>query len=124
MIVLIDDEERLLKEIRENLEFDGFSCISFTNPKDFLDIYKNAEDFKNVDVLVIDYKMPQMLGTELVEIVKKFNVEKPKIVLFSGLANTFDHRTLDVLKQYEVDIVPKPRILELITKIEGYIYAS
>lgn len=81
-ILLVDDEEAILKALRRTLNFHGYSPLVTTNPKKALEIIKD----RNIGILICDQRMPEMLGNEvLLHAKKKF----PSIVriLITGFSD-------------------------------------
>ena len=80
-VLLVDDEEALVKVGRTILEDLGYKVCAFTGSADALNHFKN--DPSDFDVVITDYTMPQMSGYELAEKIRKIRPEVP-IILCSG----------------------------------------
>lgn len=81
-LLLIDDEEMLLRSLQRVLEDDGYEILTATSAQDALKILSNTV----VQVIISDQRMPNMTGSELFAQVKKEYPETIRIIL-SGYAD-------------------------------------
>jgi len=81
-ILLIDDEEKFAKMLHELLEINGYASDYCLNPKDALKLLKQ-EDY---ELVITDYKMPDMDGAEFLTEARKLNPDLP-VIMVSGLMN-------------------------------------
>lgn len=79
MISVVDDDVGVLGSLRFLLETDGFSVRTFRSGGAAL----NAPDPGDVDCFVIDYKMPDINGLELVAQLRGRGIDAP-VVLITG----------------------------------------
>ncbi len=100
-ILLIDNDEGLLRLMKAILQDEGYNVLSFTNPLEGLRYLK--ED--NVSLVITDIKMPEMDGIEVLEKVKQQNSTIPVILITA-------HATIDIsiqaLRLGADDIILKP----------------
>ncbi len=75
-IWLVDDEEDLLDIYSEKFESAGFKTVSFADP---LEVLKKL-DLYTPDLILSDFKMPQLNGLELLEKVRVKNQSLPFIM--------------------------------------------
>ncbi|MDP8259184.1 MAG: response regulator, partial [Candidatus Aadella gelida] len=67
-ILLIDDDKDMCSTLKDVLKLDTQFEVEYTiSPLDALDKIKET----NYDLIVVDYKMPEMNGIELLEHIKK-----------------------------------------------------
>jgi two-component system KDP operon response regulator KdpE len=66
-ILAVDDEERMVRFIRLNLEHDGFDVSEAFNGKQALQRIRN----ENPDLILLDVMMPDMDGFEVLEMVRE-----------------------------------------------------
>ncbi len=77
---MVDDDVGVLGSLRFLLEADGFSVRTFRSGGAAL----NAPDPSDVDCFVIDYKMPDINGLDLVARLRSRGIEAP-VVLITGV---------------------------------------
>jgi two-component system KDP operon response regulator KdpE len=68
-ILIVDDEKRMVRFIRLNLEHDGFQVISAYNGKEALDQVRNALP----DLILLDVMMPDIDGFQVLEKIREFS---------------------------------------------------
>ncbi len=79
-IYVVDDDVGVLGSLRFLLEADGFVVRTFRSGGAAL----NAPDPSDVDCFVIDYKMPDINGLDLVARLRSRGIEAP-VVLITGV---------------------------------------
>lgn len=80
-IVLVDDDENYLEMTKMYLEDNGMKITTFSNPVEALEVCKK----KKIDIVLLDYFMPEMTGEEFVKELRKVN-NKTLIILQTGFA--------------------------------------
>ncbi len=80
-IVLVDDDVNYLEMTKMYLEDNGMKITTFSNPVEALDVCKK----KKIDIVLLDYFMPEMTGEEFVKELRKVN-NKTLIILQTGFA--------------------------------------
>jgi CheY-like chemotaxis protein len=97
-ILVIDDEELIVKSLRKLLEKNNFDVFIAKNGQDALAI---AEE-ENFDVIVVDIRMPGMNGVETIESIygsiKKRNLKKIPAIFITGYADEEIKRKAKLLK--------------------------
>jgi len=83
-ILIVDDEEDILKTLKEILQRKGYNVILASNGFEALEILENTA----VNLIITDIIMPEIEGLEFVQKVTSKKPDLP-IVVMSGLAN--DH---------------------------------
>jgi two-component system response regulator FixJ len=79
VIYVVDDDTDVLGSLRFLLETDGFDVRTFRSAAALL----NGSDAGKADCFVIDYKMPNMNGLDLVNRLRKRDIEAP-VILITG----------------------------------------
>jgi CheY-like chemotaxis protein len=79
-ILIVDDEEELLKSHRQILEQLNYSVVTYSSSIAALEIFREAPD--NFDLIITDMSMPEMTGTQLTEEVFKIRQDIPIIRYF------------------------------------------
>lgn len=82
-VLLVDDNKNGTPARRAALEEHGYETAAAANGADALEVFQQAE----YDLVVTDYRMPKMNGSELIEALRKLRPELP-VVLLSGFAET------------------------------------
>ncbi len=78
-VYVVDDDVGVLGSLRFLLETDGFNVRTFRNGASLL----NAVRSTGVDCFVIDYKMPEMNGIDLVRRLRNRDITAP-VILITG----------------------------------------
>jgi CheY-like chemotaxis protein len=65
VVLLVEDEEMVSEVVCAMLKFGGFRTVHAWRPLEALELLRKP-DFE-VDVLLTDYRMPQMTGIELIQ---------------------------------------------------------
>ena len=79
--MIVDDEEWVADVSRQLLQVLGYTPVCFVQPFEALAEFKQNPD--SFDLVISDQKMPQMLGTEFVNQIRKLNPNIP-VILMSG----------------------------------------
>jgi len=119
-ILVIDDEELIIKTLRKLLEKNGFTTFVAKNGQDAL-VMAEEEKF---DLIIADIRMPGMDGVETIQniyadIAKK-NLKKIPVIFITGYANK---ELEDKAKKLEpIAYIYKPfDIPELVDKVKHVI---
>lgn len=81
-IVVVDDVEEVLKSTKNSLKFEGMNVETFNNPEEALEYLKNNK----VDVILLDFFMPEMNGDKFIERLREFNNDTV-IILRTGYSD-------------------------------------
>lgn len=79
-LVVVDDEIDIASPLADFFKNYKFKTDYYTNPLELLDKIKNNQ---HPDIILTDYKMPQMNGIMLLKEIRKLNLNTP-IVFISG----------------------------------------
>jgi len=82
-VLLVDDNKNGTPARKAALEEQGYETGSAASPAEALETFQQAE----FDLVVTDYRMPKMNGTELIEALRKLRADIP-VVMLSGFAET------------------------------------
>ena len=111
-ILIVDDEELLVKGIRFNLQQDGYTVISGSNGVDAVELTKTERP----DLIILDVMMPEMDGLTACARIREFS-DVPIILL---TAKVEDMDKLMGFEQGADDYLTKPfNILELKARIRA-----
>ncbi len=81
-VLLIDDNRNGLVARKSVLEEHGFSVAEFSVPEEALLAFQNSK----FDLVITDYRMPNLKGTDVIRIVREAKPEMP-IILISGMVD-------------------------------------
>lgn len=116
-ILVVDDEEILVKGIRFNLQNEGYQVITGSNGREAVELARNPE----VRLIVLDVMMPEIDGLEACRRIREFS-DVPIIML---TARTQDMDKLLGFEQGADDYLTKPfNILELKARIRALLRRS
>jgi formate/nitrite transporter len=100
-MLIIDDEEIVLKSCRKIFEAEGFEVVTTTNPHEGL---KLASD-TSFDVILVDWMMPGFDGMDVVEEIDRRSPNSA-MVMISGYPSV--GRATEAMKRGAMDYVSKP----------------
>ena len=116
-ILVVDDEDLLVKGIRFNLQNEGYDVITGSNGLEAIEQAKN----KNPDLIILDVMMPQLDGLSACARIREFS-DVPIIML---TAKTDDMDKLMGFEHGADDYLTKPfNVLELKARIRALLRRS
>ena len=77
VILCVDDNELELSVLKFMLATNGYRVVSATNGQEAIDIFADTQ----VDLVLTDFSMPQMNGSQLVDRLKQMAAHVPMIML-------------------------------------------
>lgn len=104
-ILLVEDEENLLKTIRLNLELEGYNVVAATDGKQAIKEFKN----QRFDLVILDVMLPEISGFDVCQAIRLENSRIP--VLFLTAKSSGDEKVKG-LKLGADDYITKPFNLE------------
>lgn len=104
-ILLVEDEEHLLKTIQLNLEMEGYNVLPANSGTEALKIFRK----QLFDLIVLDVMLPEMNGYDVCEEIRKENSQVP--ILFLTAKGSSDDKVKG-LKLGADDYLGKPFNLE------------
>jgi two-component system response regulator FixJ len=115
VVYVVDDDSAVLSSLRFLLETDGFDVETFRSGSALL----NAAVSKGADCFVIDYKMPNMNGIDLVNRLRNRDIAAP-IILITGYPDDSISAKAAVAGVH--DVLLKPHLEDsLVARIRGAI---
>ena len=112
-MLIIDDEEIVLKSCRRIFEAEGFEVVTTSNPQEGLKLVSEAA----FDVILCDWMMPGFDGMDVVEEIDKRSPNS-SVVMISGYPSV--GRATEAMKRGAMDYVAKPfrpeEIIEVVKK--------
>jgi CheY-like chemotaxis protein len=114
-VLLVDDEEVVLKVGQELLEAMGHQVLTAKDGKEAITVYKKNRD--KIDIVVLDMVMPRMGGGKAYDLMKEINPDV-KVLLSSGFS--VDGEASEILKRGCDGFIQKPFTMkQLAAKIRG-----
>ena len=112
-VLLVDDEEVILKVARELLEVMGYRVLTATDGKEAVEVYKKNRD--ETDIVLLDMIMPNMGGGEAYDRMKEINPDI-KVLLSSGYG--IDGQATQILERGCDGFIQKPfSVMDLSQKL-------
>ena len=115
-VMLIDDDEKILKSIGESLDLNGIKNKRFSSPKEALLAYVTDK----FDAVILDLKMPEMNGIEVLKAIKEHN-SKAFVIILTGYPEL--ESTITALNLGTYALLKKPssfrEIMNVLAKIES-----
>ncbi len=116
-VLIVDDEESLLRFMKRNLEVRNFTVHSASNGIEALAIYEK----ESIDLIILDVMMPHMDGLETLRRIREFS--KVPIVVLSALGEEQDK--VKALNLGADDYLTKPfGVDELLARVHAVIRRS
>ncbi|MBI5642705.1 MAG: sigma-54-dependent Fis family transcriptional regulator [Deltaproteobacteria bacterium] len=112
-IMVVDDDEKNVLDIAENLEREGYRAATFTSA---INAIAALDAVKDIDLVITDIRMPVMDGTEMLKATLKGKRPVPVIVL-TGFGDV--DTAVNIMKAGASDFLCKPiSSKELIVRIK------
>jgi len=100
-VLLVDDEKEFIEALSERMKNRGMDVSATTSPVEAL---KMAEE-EAYDVIILDLKMPEMDGIEVLAALKEKNPEL-QVILLTGHATV--QKGIEAMKLGAMDFLEKP----------------
>ena len=108
-VLLVDDEVDFLETLSERMRVRGMDVTTSASP---LDALKKVQE-KDYDAIIMDLKMPQMDGLQLLKVLKEKNPDL-QIILLTGHATV--EKGIEAMKLGATDFLEKPVDLKVLTE--------
>ncbi len=92
-LVIIDDNEMLLKSLESFLSRSGHQCATFSDARRAIEVVRNGG---GADVVLTDLLMPHMGGIEVLEQVKQIDSNIPVLVM-----TAYDQKEQELRNTYQ-----------------------
>ena len=100
-VLIVDDEVEIVAFIRELLVSRGYQVLGLSNP---VEASSKLASF-HPDVCVLDFRMPQRTGADLLDIIKKHD-SRIEVIFLTGQDET--SLAVDLMKRGALDFLLKP----------------
>ncbi|MBN1883624.1 MAG: PAS domain S-box protein [Deltaproteobacteria bacterium] len=112
-VLVIDDEEKILKLLKNILEDAGYQVYTASSGREGLELF-TREDI-DIDLVILDIIMPEMKGDEVMDKIRELS-PGVRVLLASGYSDRDQHMKL--LEYDGVEFVGKPFLAEkLLSKV-------
>lgn len=108
-VVLIDDDELFRESLEQNLRDSGYDVLPFDRGEPTLAYFQS----NSADLVLLDWKMPEMNGIEVLRRLRQFNTEVPVIFLTVLSDQIYEEAAL---LSGAVDFVEKSRSFTILLK--------
>ncbi len=102
-VLIVDDEERIVRALKDLLSFDGFHVLTAGDGGEALQVFAQWE--KQIDLVLLDVMMPVMDGFAVLGEIREAAPEMPVIML---TARGEEYDQLQGFKGGADDYIPKP----------------
>lgn len=110
-VLIIDDEAPVRRVAEDMLHVLGMKTVAAASGQEGIDLYKQHAD--NIDLIILDMKMPGMDGEETFRRLKSLNPEA-KVILATGYSESDDLSTF--VEQNTVEFLRKPFALSALAE--------
>jgi len=100
VIAVVDDDPAVCNALKFFLELEGFAVRIYRSAAEFLAV----DRFRECSCLVIDQRMPEMTGMELIAHLREHKIATPAILIVSQISAALSARAANA----SVPIVEKP----------------
>jgi CheY-like chemotaxis protein len=111
-ILFIDDNKDLLSLMHLSLEAKGFNVLIASNGPEGLHIVASQP----VDLVIVDYKMPEMDGEAVAHAVRRMRPLMP-IIMYSGALEDIPSRVLELVDEFISKQEPFTNLLHQIPRV-------
>ena len=114
-ILIVDDEVDICEMMSFTFDSHGFETMVAHDAAEAFELVKSGDP----DIVVSDIRMPKGGGMKLLQDIKEYNKEKPKVFLITGYSdNTFE----EALASGAEDVLAKPiKLQELVDRVTSAI---
>jgi two-component system, LuxR family, response regulator FixJ len=113
VVAVVDDDPAVCSSLKFALELEGFAVRTYPSGAEVLRVeVLRAEKSDACDCFVIDQRMPEMTGMELIEALRRRQISTPAILIISHPNATVSARAASAA----VPIVEKPLLGNALTE--------
>lgn len=106
-ILIVEDEELLLDAFSSVLKKRKYNVVGFSTGKEAIDYVRNNDN--NIDLVILDIKLPDMSGLDVLEHIRKILPSVPIIMCTAYDAFKTDYQ---IWANQVSDYIVKPIVLE------------
>ena len=113
----MDDNEKVTKVLKKGLEHLGYKVTTETNSIKALNLFQSK--YKKFDIVITDYMMPNLNGSELAASIKKINKDT-RVILMTGYMDKDIVSETEAIDAYISKPVELAKLSELIKSIKDF----
>lgn len=83
-VLVIDDNVSVLNMLRLGLEEERYAVFTAANPQQGIELFRQHS--KNISLVLLDFRMPEMSGDQVFDCLQKINAEVP-VLLITGFCD-------------------------------------
>ncbi len=107
-ILVLDDEQRIIDEISEFLMSLHYNVFTALRPGEAFRILEEQA----IDIVILDLKLPEMNGIQVLEKIKAENDNNPEVIIISGHGDM--NTVIDAMRKGATDYFAKPfRLIDI-----------
>lgn len=119
-ILIVDDEPRILRALRDLLTAKGFYVMTAENGREALELHNRCRD--QIDLLLLDVMMPEIDGFSVLQGIRRLDADLP-VILLTARGEEYDQ--LQGFQSGADDYIPKPFSTNLLlARIEAVLRRS
>ena len=119
-ILIVDDEPRILRALRDLLKAKGFYILTAENGREALERYSSCRD--QIDLLLLDVMIPEIDGFAVLQGIRRLDADLP-VILLTARGEEYDQ--LQGFRSGADDYIPKPFSTNLLlARIEAVLRRS
>ncbi len=117
-ILIVEDDQFLIKALRDKLERSGFGVHVATNGEDALRLMGEAKP----DLILLDLVMPKMNGFQFLEEYKKTKgKKKARVIVLSNLGQEEDRVKAEALGAEDYFVKADMSLKQIVAEVEKYL---
>ncbi len=105
-VLLIDDEDKFRTNLAKRLNLHGYETVDLDSGTEAVKLVRSDSD---IDVVILDLKMPGMSGDQVLREIKRFHPEL-QVIMLTGYGSL--DSAVECTKLGAFDYLPKPYELE------------
>ncbi len=107
-LLLVDNDERMMNQLKEIMEYQGFHIITANNGSSAIEKIEKGR----YSCAILDYALPDMMGDKVARKIKKLRPEIG-LILLTGFKDALNPKILDIFDY----VFEKPADLEILINV-------
>ncbi len=111
-VLVVDDDHAIRHMLQWTLKHDGFDVLVAGSGREAIDVYR--ENRKDIAVVLLDVRMPELDGPQTLDALRELNLEVPACFMSGGMSG---YQADELLKRGAARFIPKPFLLHDLAEI-------